>query len=208
MKFENQKVDFNIIPHKAKAAAAHSFTEQERLTYELVTAAQKGDKKALEQLCIFYEPLFRKEMRREIFYNTLSYEEGLSLARFKFIELVLTYNGADFMHFPGYVQCRIHYALFDEARRRRKEEENTAPLPAGGGADLPIFADNVIERAELAVLLKEALKKLTEKQRHTIMAIYFDGLSGREVAAKLKITPAMVTKHHKQALKNLRKNIA
>ena len=147
-------------------------------------------------------------MTREIFYKGLDYEEGLSLARLEFIELVLNYNGADFTHLAGYVRCRIHYALYDAMRKIWKEEENTAPLPAGDDADLPALADNIIEREELAILLKLALKKLTEKQRNTIKALYFDGYSGKELAAHLKITPAMVTKHHKQALKNLRSNIA
>lgn len=189
-------------------ATKTDYEAQAALTQQLVTAAQNGDKAALEQLCIFYEPLFRREMKREIFYKGLGYEEGLSLARLKFIELVLNYNGADFTHFAGYVRCRIHYALYDAMRKIWKEEENTAPLPAGDDADVPALADNIIEREELAILLKLALKKLTEKQRNTIKALYFDGYSGKELAAHLKITPAMVTKHHKQALKNLRGNIA
>lgn len=57
-------------------------------------------------------------------------------------------------------------------------------------------------------MLALALKKLTDKQRNTIKAMYFDGFSGKEIAAKLKITPAMVTKHHKQALINLKRQIA
>ena len=189
-------------------ATKTDYEAQAALTQQLVTAAQNGDKAALEKLCIFYEPLFRREMKRDFFYKGLGYEEGLSLARLKFIELVLNYNGADFTHFAGYVRCRIHYALYDAMRKIWKEEENTTPLPAGDDADLPALADNIIEREELAILLKLALKKLTEKQRNTIKALYFDGYSGKELAAHLKITPAMVTKHHKQALKNLRSNIA
>lgn len=189
-------------------ATKTDYEAQAALTQQLVTAAQNGDKAALEQLCIFYEPLFRREMKREIFYKGLGYEEGLSLARLKFIELVLNYNGADFTHFAGYVRCRIHYALYDAMRKVWKEEEHSVPLPAGADADVPALADNVIEREELAILLKLALKKLTEKQRNTIKALYFDGYSGKELAAHLKITPAMVSKHHKQALKNLRSNIA
>lgn len=188
-------------------ATKTDYEAQAALTQQLVTAAQNGDKAALEKLCIFYEPLFRREMKREIFYKGLGYEEGLSLARLKFIELVLNYNGADFTHFAGYVRCRIHYALYDAMRKIWKEEEHSVPMPAGD-EDVPALADNVIEREELAILLKLALKKLTEKQRNTIKALYFDGYSGKEIATKLKITPAMVSKHHKQALKNLRSNIA
>ena len=197
--------------HKASAAGANAFAKmptdydrQAKLTQQLVTAAQNGDKAALERLCIFYEPLFRKEMKREIFYKALGFEEGLSLARLKFIEIVMSYNGADFSHFAGYVRCRIHFALYDEMER----ENNEAALPVSDEAGVHLPVDNPIDREELAILLKLALKKLTEKQRNTIKALYFEGYSGKEFAAKQKITPAAVTKHHKQALKILRGNIA
>ena len=203
-------------PHcKASAAGANAFTKmptdydkQAKLTQQLVAAAQNGDKEALERLCIFYEPLFRKEMRRDIFYKALGFEEGLSLARLKFIEIVMSYNGADFSHFAGYVRCRIHFALYDEMKKAWERENNEAALPVCDDADVHLPADNPIDREELAILLKLALKKLTEKQRNTIKALYFEGYSGKEIAAKEKITPAMVSKNHKQALKILRGNIA
>ncbi len=203
-------------PHRnLSAAGANAFTkmptdydEQAKLTQQLVTAAQNGDKAALERLCIFYEPLFRKEMKRDIFYKALGFEEGLSLARLKFIEIVMSYNGADFSHFAGYVRCRIHFALYDEMKKAWERENNEAALAAFDDADVHLPADNPIDREELAILLKLALKKLTEKQRNTIKALYFEGYSGKEFAAKQKITPAMVSKNHKQALKILRNNIA
>ena len=222
-----QKQKLNIFNHAAGAKCDHpphcmasaaganavskmptDYDEQAKLTQQLVTAAQNGDKDALERLCIFYEPLFKKEMRREIFYNSIGYEEGLSLARLKFIEIVMNYNGADFTHFAGYVRCRIHFALYNEMKKAWKRENNETAIPVGDEADVHLPADNPIEREELAILLKLALKKLTEKQRNTIKAIYFDGYSGKEIAAKQKITPAMVSKNHKQALKILRGNIA
>ena len=106
-------------PHrKASAAGANAFAkmptdydEQTKLTQQLVAAAQSGDKAALERLCIFYEPLFRKEMKREIFYKALGFEEGLSLARLKFIEIVMSYNGADFSHFAAPVTCGAGFTL-------------------------------------------------------------------------------------------------
>ena len=190
-------------PHRnLSAAGADAFAkmptdydEQAKLTQQLVTAAQNGDKAALERLCIFYEPLFRKEMKRDIFYKALGFEEGLSLARLKFIEIVMSYNGADFSHFAGYVRCRIHFALYDEMKKAWERENNEAALAVSDDADVHLPADNTIDREELAILLKLALKKLTEK-------------SGKEIAAKQKITPAMVSKNHKQALKILRGNIA
>ena len=190
-------------------ATESDYEKQAQLTHELVTAAQNGDTAALEKLCIFYEPLFKKEMRREIFYNSIGFEEGLSLARLRFIEIIMSYNGADFTNLPGYIRCRIHFALYDEMKKAWERENNEAALPTDDGeANISALGDNVIEREELAILLELALKKLNEKQRNTIKALYFEGYTGKELAAKQKITPAAVSKNHKQALNNLKHNIA
>ncbi len=208
---QNQK--FNTVNHFAGAKNEHppqqSAGEQANKLKALVTAAQSGDTKALEELCIMFEPLFRKEMKREIFYNSIGFEEGLSLARLRFIEIIMSYNGADFTNLPGYIRCRIHFALYDEMKKVWERENNEGTLPADDGeANISALGDNVIEREELAILLELALKKLTEKQRNTIKALYFEGYTGKELAAKQKITPAMVSKNHKQALNNLKQNIA
>ena len=232
---ENQK--FNTVNHfagaknehppqqsanaKAFASLAHQATavvnavqqaksdEQAQKLKTLVSAAQNGSTQALEKLCIMFEPLFRKEMRREIFYNSIGFEEGLSLARLRFIEIIMSYNGADFTNLPGYIRCRIHFALYDEMKKAWERENNEAALPAEDSeANISALDENVIEREELAILLELALKKLTEKQRNTIKALYFEGYTGKELAEKQKITPAMVSKNHKQALNNLKQNIA
>ena len=183
-------------------------TSNAQHTQKLITAAQNGDKAAMEKLCTAFEPLFRKEMRREIFYNGLGFEEGLSLARLKFIELVLTYIGADYEHFAGYVRCRIHFALYDAVKKVWAEENKKSPLPQTDEAEGTEFTDNVIERRELSILLNLALAKLTHKQRQTITALYFEGLNGKETARMLNCAPCTVTKHHKLALKNLKAKLA
>ena len=202
----------SIVPKKLKSKSLPVFAEsappqQAELFKRLITSAQSGDKTALTELCAMFEPLFIKEMRRGMFYDGLGFEEGLSLARLKFIELVLTYNGADYEHFAGYVRCRIHFALYDEVKKVWADENKKAPLP-DSEAEGAEFSDDVIEREELSILLRLALNKLTAKQRQTIEALYINGYSGREAAELLNCSPAMVTKHHKQALKNLRSNIA
>lgn len=203
---------FSIVPKKLKSKSLPVFAEsappqQAELFKRLIASAQSGDKTALTKLCAMFEPLFIKEMRRGIFYDALGFEEGLSLARLKFIELVLTYNGADYEHFAGYVRCRIHFALYDEVKKVWADENKKAPLP-DSEAEGAEFSDDVMEREELSILLNLALNKLTAKQRQTIEALYINGYSGREAAELLNCSPAMVTKHHKQALKNLRSNIA
>ncbi len=205
--------NFDILPTQAKKAATQTYAvqnniqSQAQLTETLIKAAQNGDKTAMEKLCAAFEPLFRKEMRRDIFYKSLGFDEGLSIARLKFIELVMTYNGADYEHFPGYVRCRIHFALYDEVKKVWAAENKKAPLPQTDDAENALM-DNVIERKELSILLNQALAKLTPKQRTAIIAIYLNGHSNKETAQILNCTPSMVTKHHKLALKNLKNKIA
>lgn len=203
----------SIVPKKLKSKSLPVFAEsappqQAELFKRLIASAQSGDKTALTKLCAMFEPLFIKEMRRGIFYDGLGFEEGLSLARLKFIELVLAYNGADYEHFAGYVRCRIHFALYDEVKKMWDDENKKAPLPQSDEAEGAAFSDDVIEREELSILLKLVLSKLTAKQRQTIEALYINGYNSKETATLLNCTPAMVTKHHKQALKSLRSKFA
>ena len=48
--------EMDIIP---KTVQRKTFTTLANETKSLITAAQNGDKQALEQLCISFEPLFR-----------------------------------------------------------------------------------------------------------------------------------------------------
>ena len=194
----------DIIPKTVRHKTFTTFADK---TKNLIIAAQSGDKNALTILCNSFEPLFKSEMRREMFYNALGMEEGMSLARLKFIELVLTYNGADYEHFAGYIRCRIHFALYDAVKKAWADENKKRPLPQNDEAEGTEFADNVIERKELSILLRFALAKLNDKQRQTITALYFNGLSGKETAKLLNCSPAMVVKHHRQALKILKDKI-
>ena len=120
-------------------------------------------------------------MKREIFYNSIGFEEGLSLARLRFIEIIMSYNGADFTNLPGYIRCRIHFALYDEMlydemKKAWERQNNEAALPAEDSeANISALGEDIIEREELAILLELALKKLNEKQRNTIKALYFEG---------------------------------
>ena len=56
--------EMDIIP---KTVRHKTFTTLANKTKNLITAAQNGDKQALEQLCLAFEPLFRSEMRRDMF---------------------------------------------------------------------------------------------------------------------------------------------
>ena len=89
----------------------------------LITAAQAGDNGALLKLCSDFKPLLSSEARREMFYNSLG-KDAEGIAVLAFIELVLKYSGTDYVNWPGYARCRVHFALFDAMQKQGRIWEN------------------------------------------------------------------------------------
>ena len=58
---------------------------------------------------------------------------------------------------------------------------------------------------EMEEKLKEALVKLSEKERFVIEKVYLEEMEGREVARMLGVTPSMVSQYKSSAMKKLKK---
>ena len=68
-------------------------------------------------------------------------------------------------------------------------------------ADVALQAERNEEKARLS----SALKKLTDKQRAVLLLYIDEGLSFREIAAKLGVNKDTVREHYQAAIKNLKK---
>ena len=81
------------------------------------------------------------------------------------------------------------------------------------GKPLDFIADEAADIAETVVnavmvdRLKAALPLLSDSEQELIQAIFFDGLSEREVGARLGITQSVVNKRKARILRKLRKII-
>ncbi|WP_451918225.1 sigma-70 family RNA polymerase sigma factor, partial [Adlercreutzia rubneri] len=81
------------------------------------------------------------------------------------------------------------------------------------GNPLDFIADEAADIAETVVnavmvdRLKAALPLLSDSEQELIQAIFFDGLSEREVGARLGITQSVVNKRKARILRKLRKII-
>src|SRR5699024_5583509 len=81
------------------------------------------------------------------------------------------------------------------------------------GNPLDFIADEAADIAETVVnavmvdRLKAALSLLSDSEQELIQAIFFDGLSEREVGARLGITQSVVNKRKARILRKLRKII-
>ena len=75
------------------------------------------------------------------------------------------------------------------------------------GNPLDFITDEAVDIAVMVDRLKAALPLLSDSEQELIQAIFFDGLSEREVGARLGITQSVVNKRKARILIKLRKII-
>ena len=175
----------------------------------LITAAQAGDNGALLKLCSDFKPLLSSEARREMFYNSLG-KDAEGIAVLAFIELVLKYSGTDYVNWPGYARCRVHFALFDAMQKQGRiweneiavntdSEEGTALLDEAG---LQQGLPDDIAQLLLSLEVRQALKRLTAEQ--VIELLFLREQKPKEAARLLGCSVRNVTKHRLKGLDKLR----
>ena len=177
----------------------------------MITAAQAGDNGALLKLCRDFKPLLQSEARREMFYKSLG-RDAESIAALAFIELILKYKGADYLNWPGYARCKVHFALFDAMQKQghiweneiavnTDSEEGTALLDeAGMQQGLP----DDIAQLLLSLEVQQALKQLTAEQQQVIELLFLREQKPKEAARLLGCSVRNVTKHRLKGLDKLR----
>ena len=176
----------------------------------LITAAQAGDNGALLKLCSDFKPLLSSEARREMFYSLGKDAEGIAVLAF--IELVLKYSGTDYVNWPGYARCRVHFALFDAMQKQGRiweneiavntdSEEGTALLDEAG---LQQGLPDDIAQLLLSLEVRQALKRLTAEQQQVIELLFLREQKPKEAARLLGCSVRNVTKHRLKGLDKLR----
>ncbi len=163
------------------------------------------------QLCNDFKPLLLSEARREMFYKSLG-KDAEGIAVLAFIELVLKYAGDDFINWPGYARCKVHFALFDAMQKQGKiwENETQVDTESETGADLLELgrADGLqqddIRKLLLSLELEQALRKLTPEQQRVIKLLFLREQKPKEAARLLGCSVRNVTKHRLNALDKLR----
>ena len=177
----------------------------------MITAAQAGDNGALLKLCSDFKPLLSSEARREMFYNSLG-KDAEGIAVLAFIELVLKYSGTDYVNWPGYARCRVHFALFDAMQKQGRiweneiaintdSEEGTALLDEAG---LQQGLPDDIAQLLLSLEVRQALKQLTAEQQQVIELLFLRESETERSSPPAGCSVRNVTKHRLKGLDKLR----
>lgn len=93
--------------------------------------------------------------------------------------------------------------LRDERRRARKRAEH---LPKGSSVE-SLSPDAHLESRQLEDLLARWLNELPERQREALLLSRWHGLSHREIAQVMGISPRTVNNHMLRALETLRRRL-
>ena len=98
---------------------------------------------------------------------------------------------------------------FRHLRDHRTHEAKHAIIKQQSSAELPEeeWPDAAIEKSSLQKKLRMWLQHLPERQREALELSRYQGLSHREIAEVMEISPRTVNSHITLAIKNLQRNI-
>lgn len=176
---------------------------------DLVTKAQNGDKAALLKLCEDFAGLMKKTaLQRHV---RPIHEEALAAAYLSFIEAVKTFDARLGIHFAGYAESKVKFAVWNLFKRECRRWQREFTIEAGEGEDYTILDSiasnaNIEAQIELKLLSEEMLRLLDglpAKQRQVILFTVINGKSLTETAALLGVTPQAIYSMKKRALNEL-----
>jgi DNA-directed RNA polymerase specialized sigma24 family protein len=172
----------------------------------LITAAQVGDNGALLKLCSDFKPLLSSEARREMFYNSLG-KDAEGIAVLAFIELVLKYSGTDYVNWPGYARCRVHFALFDAMQKQGRIWENEIAINTDSEEGTALLDEAGLQQGlpdDIAQLLLSLEVRQALEQQQVIELLFLREQKPKEAARLLGCSVRNVTKHRLKGLDKLR----
>lgn len=197
----HRKVVINITKEKQK-------TQHERLSPEeleaAIAAAKEQDADAIQRLCAAFTPLILKEAHYPSVWQALG-EDAVNTAWVIFLEFIKKYNGCDYRHLPGLIQCHLRYELLHKISRQSSVHKYDS-LDEEACQQVADKHDFILE-LENSSLLTLALHTLTPRQKQVIEAVHLQGLSLQEYCKSQKMSYKTAYLHHKRALAKLKNAI-
>ena len=176
---------------------------------KLVEEARKGNKEAMEEIIIKLQPLIISSIKK-YYNNGKEYNELIQDGNLMILESLKDYNPNIGVHFLGYIKLNLKYLYLNKHKRKIHLSLNE---PIGDGEleimDLLISDEknalDILLEDEMNLKLKEALEKLTERQREIVILYYVNNMSIDDIKNKLGISYRTVVNIKTKALGNLRK---
>lgn len=178
---------------------------------ELVRQAKSGDKAAKEEIIKRLQPLLVSSIKR-YYFNKNELEDLMQEGNLKILEAINSYDQERGVYFLGYIKTQLKYMYLDKHKQRRHTSLNEK---AGNGKDE--IVDLLIDEDQAALdamvseeaigEMRQALKKLTKRQREISILFYIEKLSMADIADKLGVSYRTVVNTKKTALDKLRQEM-
>ena len=171
----------------------------------IALAAAKGDKQAGEQIISIFQPLIEAAAAQRPL-RPLG-EDVRGEAQLSLWLAVLSFEPSRGIPFAGYAKAKVYNdlrTLFKQERRRWQNEVLPEQMSDEDGHS---FFDTLVARHDgtrAFIAEHELLDDLNERQRQAIRLIYLDGLPQKEVARRMGIKQAALSRLVQRALQKLR----
>ena len=164
--------------------------------------AQALNQQAIDKLCEQFKPLILKEARRESVFNSLG-EDAISIAWTVFLGFIHRYNGADYKHLPGLIQCHLCYELLHEVKKTGDFWDNEVEADEA----LANQTYEPLEEVFSQLVVREMLNSLPSRQ-HKIFKMYLEKqASNHQIARELKCSLSTVKRQKLKAVDTLKEKL-
>ena len=183
----------------------------------LVTSAQTGDRQAFTEVCRRFEGLVKLQAYQPHLRGLG--DDALAEAWLAVVEAVKCYDYTIGVHFAGYVESNVKFALWNLLKRERRRWQHELLMTEGEDSDIPnLFRLDMLagtanieqeaERAELREELHAAIALLPERQQQALLLTLIGDRKLGEAAGELGITAQAVFNLRERALARLKKQFA
>ena len=176
---------------------------------ELIQAAQKGDKIAIETLCKNFDPLIMKEAHRSYIIQSLG-EDAVNTAWEIFLDYIQRYDKPSYLKLPGLLKTTLRYELFHKAFRGISVSDCTClDANENSGNSLAVSDEHLfVEKIENKSIVNYLLEQLTEKQRKLIQAVFLHNINLHQYSKLEGISYKVAHARQQAALKKMYKALS
>ena len=168
----------------------------------LVHEAQLDKQESIDKLCQYFKPLINKEARRLNVYNALG-EDAENVAWVVFLSFIRRYNGADYKHLPGLIQCHLRYELLHEVQKAGELWDNEVEADEA----LENQTHEPLEEVFSRLVVRELLRSLPSRQ-HKIFKMYLEKQANNlQIARELKCSLSTVKRQKLKAVDTLKEKL-
>lgn len=186
-----------------KAAAKPCAPLNAQELQNLVAAAQKGDRQAIDSLCAAFEPLVVKEAHASYIQEALG-EDALNTAWLIFLNFMQNYKRNNFRQLPGLIKTILYHKLL-WAARHRLNGMNICSLETVTENALPLTSTTCeIEAATFKIALPKLMAQLSPLQQRAVQALVLERMSIADYCLRYECSSKTAYKHRKKALEKLK----